>query len=277
MALLAGTVQPPLLTLLSSTSSPSLSPLFVTHTDPSSSSSLITTLQDSIPSSDTDQNIIPRNDSKGSVAHNVVHIQSPNIADTYIQAGCSLTESRRRLAKGKGGEDLPLALGVELPWVGMQVKRLGRRHMSFEIGFVDTRGREGVVRCSSFKKSPTVHPYRDPPLIHLPLTLPHISPSQLTPWLHISLDLLSLIPLFPSLPRPQKHAPDDDHDNDDSAARKRRKVAELPSGSFGSVTYVRVYANCRVRRIWFSAEGEKTIETMGRSVKEEWGLYAAET
>lgn len=44
-------------------------------------------------------------------------------------------------------------LGVELGWVGMQLKRLGRRGMAVEIGVVDKRRREGVVRCSSWKVS----------------------------------------------------------------------------------------------------------------------------
>lgn len=46
-----------------------------------------------------------------------------------------------------------IPLGVELPWIGMQVKRLSRRELSFEVGVVDSRGREGVIRCSSYKVS----------------------------------------------------------------------------------------------------------------------------
>jgi hypothetical protein len=71
---------------------------------------------------------------------------------TYLQCGLSVTEYRRRMEKGKmrAGE-APIPLGLELPWLGMQVRRLGRREMGFEVGVVDARGREGVVRCTSFK------------------------------------------------------------------------------------------------------------------------------
>ncbi|KAK8853224.1 hypothetical protein IAR55_003926 [Kwoniella newhampshirensis] len=279
MTLLSGSIQPPLLTLLSSTSSPSLSPLFFARTDPSSSSSIIATLPDDDsrnPSDSSETELVPRIESKGSIVHDVVHVQSPSMTDTYIQAGCSLTDFKRRVQKGKAREGaLIQPLGVELHWLGMQLKTLGRREMSFEIGLLDSRGREGVVRCSSFKKSPTIHPHRNPPLVHLPLTLPKASPSQLTQWSHVPLNLPSLIALFQTPPRPQTHASDEESNG--SAPRKKRKVADLPSGGFGSVTYLRVYANCRVRRIWFSAEGEKTIEAMGRGVRDEWGLYAAET
>ena len=60
-----------------------------------------------------------------------------------------MTETRRRRDKGKGKASD--TLGVELEWLGLQVKRLGRREMSFEVGVVDAKGREGVIRCSSFK------------------------------------------------------------------------------------------------------------------------------
>ncbi|WVR00168.1 hypothetical protein IAU59_007310 [Kwoniella sp. CBS 9459] len=287
MSLLSGSIQPPLLTLLSSTSTPSLSPLFNSIIDPSSSDAAITALPDtqsaSSSGSSSNSRKVPHTQPKGCILHDVVHIQSPDPRRTYIQAGCSLTEFRRRLDTGKGRDEGQLPLGIELPWIGMQLKRLGRRDMSFEVGIVDSRGREGTIRCSSFKNSPTLHPHRSPPLIHLPLQLPTAGPSQLTQWMHIPINLAALIPLFQHLPRPQRHASasdsdedEDDHHQAEDAARKRRKVAELPQGGFGSVSYVRVYANCRVRRIWFSAEGERTIEGMGKSVRDEWELYAAD-
>ncbi|WWC91706.1 uncharacterized protein L201_006652 [Kwoniella dendrophila CBS 6074] len=278
MTLLSGSIQPPLLSLLSSTSSPSISPLFTSTTD-STSSSYITTLPDSesaqAPGS---SKFIPHTRPKGCILHDVIHIQSSNPQKTYIQAGCSMTEYKRSLDKGKGRDDeQQIPLGICLPWIGLQVEKLGRRDMSFEVGIVDNRGREGIIRFSSFKKNPTVHPYRDPPLIHLPLQLPQQTQSTLTPWIHIPLNLSPLIQLFHSLPRPQRHASDDDEDDDDheTESRKRRKMADLPSGSFSNVSYVRVYANCRVRRIWLSAEGERTIQSMGRGAKDEWELYAA--
>lgn len=173
--------------------------------------------------------------------------------------------------------------------------------MSFEFGVVDAKGREGVARISSYKvrsfslprdgisltpqSEPTAHPHRSPPLVHLPLKLPSTDQHTLTSWLDIKLNLATLLPLFRSLPSSSKPT-----DN-----QKRRKVeADVPNEQFGYVSYVRVYANCRLRRIWFvspslrrnrcealhlilvqSADGERTLNQAG--VEEEWGLYAAST
>ncbi|WVW86183.1 hypothetical protein I302_108224 [Kwoniella bestiolae CBS 10118] len=273
MTLLSGSIQPPLLTLLSSSSSPSLSPLFQPTTDTSKDSCIVSLPDTKSAQASGSSRAVPHAQPKGCILHDVVHIQSSNPRMTYIQAGCSLTEYRAGRDKGKSRDDGCMPLGIELPWVGLQVKRLGKRDMSFEVGIVDNRGREGIVRFSSFKRNPTVHPCRSPPLIHLPLQLPSTTSSTLTQWVHIPLHLAPLIQLFHSLPRPQRHASDDEKEED---SRKRRKVAELPSGSFASLSYIRVYANCRVRRIWFSAEGERTIQGMGKAVRDEWELYAAE-
>ena len=142
---------------------------------------------------------------------------------------------------------------------------------------------------SLIQRTPAIHGHRNPPLIHLPLALPSPDRSQLTPWISISLSLSALIPLFQNLPRRQA-SPDGDEE-DTPQPQKRRKVVELPAGGFGSVSYVRVYANCRVRRTWFvstridanllvlnsqAADGERTMEAMGQGVRDEWGLYAAE-
>lgn len=268
------------MTLLSSSSHPSISPLWTTHTDPSlPSDSFITTLPDTSYGSEAEASsssraYVPKHPSQGEIVGSVIHVQSPTVGTTYLQCGESLTEYRRRVDKGKAraGEG-PMPLGIELGSVGLQVRRLGRREFAFEIGLVDTKGREGIVRCSSFKvcpcvtmphlsrsqgssltlkqKSPTVHSHRSPPLIHLPLTLPAATPSTLTPWLHISLNLVPLIALFHSLPRPQLG---DTSPDSPERPQKRRRLVELPSGQLKSVSYVRLYANCRVRRIWFVSD-----------------------
>ncbi|WVQ72637.1 hypothetical protein IAR50_002196 [Cryptococcus sp. DSM 104548] len=276
MAILTGTIQPPLLTLLSSTSSPALSPLFFPVTASSEPSSLISVVDDSEDAEDypaaPNRLVIPKNIPQGSISHPVIHIQSPDPRTAYIQAGCPLDTCNGLAGTLLDRDERHRPLGVELPWVSFQVKRLGHRDMSFEVGVVDAKGREGIVRLSSFKTEPSIHPCRNPPLIHLPLNLP---PSEhlLTPWLHVPLNLASLIPLFQSLPRDTTET-----EHEQGRARKKRRVeAELPSGSFKSVSFVKVYANCRVRRIWFSAEGEKTLASMGKGVEDEWALYAADS
>jgi len=116
-----------------------------------------------------------------------------------------------------------------------------------------TSQRDQIHHRAELQKTPSSHIDRQIPLIHLPLAVPTKSVSTLTPWLHISFDLNTLIPLFQALPRAQEELGADDK------PAKRRKVhsADVPAGHLGYVSYVRVYANCRVRRIWFvSREGE---------------------
>ena len=54
-------------------------------------------------------------------------------------------------------------------------------------------------------------------------------------------------------------ARDSEEDDDDDNSRLTPGLAPLPSGKFGKVVYVKVYANCRLRRIWFS-EGRREGE-----------------
>jgi hypothetical protein len=84
---------------------------------------------------------------RGDLADTVIHIQGPKVGRTYVQAGCPSAGLKRT----EGSETLPL--GVELPWVHFQLKRLGARSLAVEIGVVDAKGREGVIRCSSFQVS----------------------------------------------------------------------------------------------------------------------------
>lgn len=145
--------QPPLLTLFSSTSIPPLT-LFQTVAG-SSSKSLVTVVDESDPralSSSVTGHLIGAPE-RGILVHPVLHLQSPAAQDTYIQAGVSRHALNQSRIKGKGRllDDQPLPLGIELPWLGMQIRPLGKRPMGFELGVVDTRGREGVIRVSSFK------------------------------------------------------------------------------------------------------------------------------
>jgi hypothetical protein len=65
--------------------------------------------------------------------------------------------------------------------------------------------------------------------------------------------------------RPNTVDSDDSDDRDVQPRKKvkrRRTMAELPNSQFGSITYVRVYANCRLRRIWFVSCRETSEERM---------------
>ena len=97
------------------------------------------------------------------------------------------------------------------------------------------------------------------PLLLLPLSFPSSSTYPLSPWNTINIHLPSFLPHFSS---PILHSPDhDDDDNDDdddvgerNAAQEiksRSFTAVIPGGIYSHVSYVRVYANCRLKRIWF--------------------------
>lgn len=69
----------------------------------------------------------------------VLHIQSPKPPTTYILCP----------------PDRSLALGLKHPWMHIQVRNIGRP-WSFEVGLVDTAGRTGVLRLSTFQVDPLV-------------------------------------------------------------------------------------------------------------------------
>lgn len=98
---------------------------------------------------------VPRSgDKKGNVLGPVIHIQSPDPRRTYIQAGDPKGKGKSRAEAGHSNSEQQQQcqpLGIELPWVGMQLKPLGQRGMSVEFGIVDARGMEGVIRLSSYK------------------------------------------------------------------------------------------------------------------------------
>ena len=83
---------------------------------------------------------------EGSIIHPVIHIQSPDISKTYIQAGTSRTGYSKSNTRDKSQP-----LGIEIPWMGMHFRPLGSRPFSIEVGVVDAKQREGVIRISSFK------------------------------------------------------------------------------------------------------------------------------
>jgi len=133
-------------------------------------------------------------------------------------------------------------LGLKHPWVHIQVLNMGRP-WSFELGLVDQAGKEGIVRSSTFQNEPTLKP-TSPPLLHLPLSFPTASSTPLTSWSTISMYLPTLISHFSSRAL-VRNLQDDEED-------VRLYEIELPSARFSHVSYVKVYATCRLKRIWFS-------------------------
>jgi len=169
-----------------------------------------------------------------SLTQTVLHIQSPSLTKTYLH--CPPVDwARARI--GREGD-----LGLKHPLVHIQVRNMGRP-WSFELGLVDQAGKEGIVRCSTFQNEPALKP-TSPPLLHLPLSFPTASTTPLTSWTTISLSLPTLISHFSSRALVRNL-----HDDEEDV---RLQEIELPSARFSHVSYVKVYATCRLKRIWFS-------------------------
>ncbi|KAF5357122.1 hypothetical protein D9756_006477 [Leucocoprinus leucothites] len=77
----------------------------------------------------------------------VLHIQSPKLPKTYIQCPPNLSPSSS--LPERSSTPTP-SLGLKYPWMHLQVRNLGRE-WSFEVGIVDTAGRTGVLRMSTFQ------------------------------------------------------------------------------------------------------------------------------
>ncbi|KAJ7269636.1 hypothetical protein C8J57DRAFT_1180675 [Mycena rebaudengoi] len=169
-----------------------------------------------------------------SLGQTVLHIQSPTLRTTYIRCPRDTKPSAD--------------LGMKHPWIHIQVRNMGRE-WSFEVGLVDRSGRAGVVRLSTFQKQPRLKLPTNAsslPLLHLPLSFPPISSRPLTAWATVTLHLPTLLPHFTSsslLPR----------GTDD--AQTPMLGTSMPAGAFSHTSFVKVYATCRLRRIWFSQGG----------------------
>lgn len=159
MPLLTHTIQPPLISLLNSNAIPPVSPLWTAHTDPAlTEDSVVCVVMDDEPAASgrpitegwestpgtarvpEPASLVPKHIAIGSLSQPVIHLQSPTIRTTYLQSGGALPS--------------PRALGLTLPWLGIQMRRLGARHVCVEVGVVDPAGREGRIRMSTFQVGP---------------------------------------------------------------------------------------------------------------------------
>lgn len=276
------TVQPNIVSLFSSTSSEPLS-LFSQQADESlAADSFIHFLNDASslppPSPPAVLCSMPALDDRDEsnigygLHQTVLHIQSPTLRMTFIRSP-PITDP--------GDRDL----GLKHKWLHLQVRNVGRE-WSFDIGIVDKSGRRGVVRCSTFQvhdvydfprssifdadhsviyahlltssyqKEPklAISPVPNAqPVLHLPLSFPQPSSRPLTAWSTITLNLPSLIPHFSTLAG--MHQLDDGEGGRHDINRPVTLSAintPVPSGTYSHLSYIKIYATCRLRRIWLS-------------------------
>jgi len=113
------------------------------------------------------------------------------------------------------------------------------------------------------------------PILSMPLSFPSPSSRPLTPWSTISIHFPSILPYFSS------HLLHCDHQHNSeegpgskpwtSSSNPRSSFpTSIPSGTYSYVSYVRVYATCRLRRIWFGENGPN------QKVPWEFELYSAD-
>ena len=144
--MLRNVLQPSVLSLFSSIGSDPLA-LFSTHIDPSlPADSHISIVHDGtgLPFEESDgsdrtyltaEKIDEDNATRGAISHPVLNLQSPILPSTFIRSPA--------MGSTQG-------LGIRLPWMYLQARNLGKP-WSFEFGIVDSRGREGTIRCSTFQ------------------------------------------------------------------------------------------------------------------------------
>lgn len=249
-------IQPSVISLFSSTGSHPLS-LWQTETDAGlPKDSHITLIDDDTmcPGKEIDYvNLEDDEMQSHTLSHPVLHIQSPTLPSTFIRCPPSPSDS----------------LGISLPWLHLQFRNLGRP-WAFEIGLVDLYGHLAAIRCCTFQVSLQAQipvtgrrantlSFKEEALVIrgetllmlIPLKLPSppsastFSPA-LTSWLTLSIDLRALSNHFGSKELDTA-----------SGDASRGTQARTPHIRFTSVTYVKVYATCRLRRLWFSKDKEQ--------------------
>ncbi|TFK22133.1 hypothetical protein FA15DRAFT_706658 [Coprinopsis marcescibilis] len=251
-------VQPPIISLFSSTGSKPLGIWFSTTTG-SNPHSFIHLLHDSTshpPPAPPASLINPSSTSTENqgllLDQTVLHIQSPDLRTTYIQCPPNADpEGDLGLQSVQGGRHQQQGdLGIRHQCIHLQVRNLSK-DWSFEIGVRDTAGKAGILRFSTFQvhtiRSYTTSPRMKlrpskQPILHLPLSF-HAGESRTTPWSTINLHLPTYLGHF-AAPEVQ---PERSEGSDSSGIPGGHLI---PKAKYSHVCYVRIYANCRLRRVW---------------------------
>jgi len=198
----------------------------------------------------------------------VAHLQSPTIQSTFLQ--CPPIITNQFSSRNENG------LGIRLPHIHFQVCLIGAsftRPFFVEIGVRDQRGTRAKIRCSTFQRKAKVYlPQRlssskpidedrneeeegKRALLHIPIVLPSNDENKATDWLTLSLPLNVLMSHFqdPSLLSQERSV--------DFVGGGQQFKQTRPIAQFDQVDYVRVHANCRLRRIWFTSHPQTEHST----------------
>ena len=84
-------------------------------------------------------------------------------------------------------------------------------------------------------------------LLHLPLSFPPASSRPLTAWCSISVNLATLMSYFQTLT-----SSDNGNDSAERDINVNVPPKLLPGGRYSHLSYIKIYSNCRLRRIWFT-------------------------
>ncbi|KAF9485009.1 hypothetical protein BDN70DRAFT_848613 [Pholiota conissans] len=223
----------------------------------------------------------------------VLHIQSPTIPTTYIQSPPISSSSDSSAHSGGLGIKLPWIhlqirnLAKEWSFEVGIVDQAGRAgvirlstfqllvNLSLSLRLDDTRIYHLLFKSTPLKNytislsvlfeiffSKTPHLKtgpNSPPLLLLPLLFPARSTHLLTPWSTINIYLPTILSYFTSPHLLSNSTEDAENANQGPSSSNARPMgrnrAALPGGTLAHVSYVRVYASCRLRRIWFSEGG----------------------
>lgn len=96
--------------------------------------------------------------------------------------------------------------------------------------------------------------------------MPPRTSSTLTSWTTIDLDVAATVRYFGILANAMQTRGNSSEDYE----RDSQRYGAASLGTFASVTFIKVYANCRLRRVWFSENRHSN------NLPWEFQLYAAE-
>lgn len=119
-------------------------------------------------------------------------------------------------------------------------------------GGIPTLNNHDVLNLIVLQKHPTLK-LLNPALLHLPLVFPTQSSRPLTAWCTINLNLPSLLPNFSSASLTREN--DSPSTASTGMGDSHQTLSQIPSGTYSHVSYVKVYATCRLRRVWFTEFG----------------------